>query len=104
MLDLIPVSPLPRTAVSASTGPVPFASLRVLKFGGSSLATPARVRDVGRIVVASAAAGPAAVVVSAFQDVTDRLLECARQAERGDRAAVASYEAVAAATATPPAP
>jgi aspartokinase/homoserine dehydrogenase 1 len=96
MLDLVPLASLPRAAVLTSTGPVPLSGPRVLKFGGSSLATPARVRDVGRIVVASAAAGPAVVVVSAFQHVTDQLLECARQAERGDRAAVTSYEAIAA--------
>src|SRR4249920_2917237 len=96
MLDLVPLPSLPRTTVLASTGPVPLPGPRVLKFGGSSLATPARVRDVGRIVIASATGGPAVVVVSAFQDVTDQLLECARQAERGDQATAASYEAIAA--------
>src|SRR5438105_433524 len=44
--------------------------MRVLKFGGSSLATPDRIRDVGRIVLSTVNATPAVVVVSAFQFVT----------------------------------
>jgi aspartokinase/homoserine dehydrogenase 1 len=60
--------------------------MRVLKFGGSSLATPARVRDVGRIVLDSGNREPVIVVVSAFQGVTNQLVECARLAERADDA------------------
>ena len=56
--------------------------MKVLKFGGSSLATPDRVRDVGRIVLNSANGSPAVVVVSAFQGVTNQLIECARLAEQ----------------------
>jgi aspartokinase/homoserine dehydrogenase 1 len=58
--------------------------MRVLKFGGSSLATPARIRDVARIVLDKQRSEPVVVVVSAFQGVTNQLVECARMAERGD--------------------
>ena len=64
--------------------------MRVLKFGGSSLATPARIRDVGRILIDRARREPIIVVVSAFHGVTNQLLECARLAERGD----AAYEGI----------
>jgi aspartokinase/homoserine dehydrogenase 1 len=59
--------------------------MRVLKFGGSSLATPSRVREVGRILLEARRREPVVVVVSAFQGVTDQLVACARSAERGDR-------------------
>ena len=62
--------------------------MKVLKFGGSSLATPATIRDVGRILLAARGREPVIGVVSAFQGVTNQLLECARLAERAD----ASYE------------
>jgi aspartokinase/homoserine dehydrogenase 1 len=58
--------------------------MRVLKFGGSSLATPNRVRAVGRIVLDTYRRESIVVVVSAFQGVTNDLVECARLAERGD--------------------
>ncbi len=58
--------------------------MRVLKFGGSSLATPNRVRDVGRILLDTDRREPIIIVVSAFQGVTNQLVECARLAERGD--------------------
>ena len=58
--------------------------MKVLKFGGSSLGSPARVRDVGRIVLDAHRREPVVVVVSAFQGVTNQLVECARLAERGD--------------------
>ena len=60
-------------------------TVRVLKFGGSSLATPATIREVGRILLDARRREPVIVVVSAFQGVTNQLLECARLAERGDR-------------------
>src|SRR5205085_818890 len=59
-------------------------TMRVLKFGGSSLATPANIRAVGAIVLDAHRREPVIVVVSAFQGVTNQLLECARLAERGD--------------------
>ncbi len=62
--------------------------MRILKFGGSSLSTPATIRDVGRILLAARRREPVIGVVSAFQGVTNQLLECARLAERAD----ASYQ------------
>jgi aspartokinase/homoserine dehydrogenase 1 len=62
--------------------------MRVLKFGGSSLATPRRIRAVGRIVLDTHRRESIVVVVSAFQGVTNELVACARLAERGD----AKYE------------
>jgi aspartokinase/homoserine dehydrogenase 1 len=59
--------------------------MRILKFGGSSVATPARIRDVARIILDEARKDRLIVVVSAFQGVTNQLLECARLAEKRDR-------------------
>ncbi len=49
--------------------------MRVLKFGGSSVGTPERVRDVGAIIQRryEETKGDVLVVVSAFQGVTDEL-------------------------------
>ncbi len=58
--------------------------MKVLKFGGSSLATPERVRRAADIVLAAAREQRVVVVVSAFQGVTDQLLAAARAAERGE--------------------
>ena len=58
--------------------------MRVLKFGGSSLANPGRIRQVGRILLDIRRHEPIVVVVSAFQGVTDQLVACAAAAERGD--------------------
>src|SRR5438552_7161303 len=59
--------------------------MRILKFGGSSLATTDCIRDVGTIILKAARRGPLIIVVSAFQDVTNKPLDCARLAEKGDR-------------------
>src|SRR5258708_23161856 len=59
--------------------------MKILKFGGSSLATTDRIRDVAEIVLEEARRGPLIVVVSAFQGVTNQLLECARLAAKADR-------------------
>jgi aspartokinase/homoserine dehydrogenase 1 len=48
--------------------------VKILKFGGSSLAKPERVESVCRIVARAAGEGQIAVVVSAFGGVTDSLL------------------------------
>jgi hypothetical protein len=68
----------------------------VLKFGGSSLATPDCIRDVGRIVLSAVNGTPAIVVVSAFQGVTNQLLDCARLAERRDPECEQAYDRIAA--------
>jgi aspartokinase/homoserine dehydrogenase 1 len=58
--------------------------VKILKFGGSSLSTPPTIREVGRILLEERRRGPVIGVVSAFQGVTNQLLECARLAERAD--------------------
>src|SRR5437773_2280121 len=69
--------------------------MKILKFGGSSLAPPGRIRNVGRIVLDAPRTGPIIVVVSAFQGVTNQLIECARLAERGDAAAFRGFSKIA---------
>ncbi len=69
--------------------------MRILKFGGSSLSTPAAVRRVADIVLAARAEEPVIVVVSAFQGVTNQLLDAARLAERADAAYVKAFDELA---------
>ena len=69
--------------------------MRVLKFGGSSLSTPATIREVGRILLAARRREPVIAVVSAFQGVTNQLLECARLAERADVRYTELFEQIA---------
>jgi aspartokinase/homoserine dehydrogenase 1 len=52
--------------------------MKILKFGGSSLATTDCIRDVARIVLEEARRAPVIVVLSAFHGVTNQLLNCAR--------------------------
>ena len=68
--------------------------MKILKFGGSSLATTDRIRDVAKIVLEEARRGPVIVVVSAFQRVTNQLLECARLAAKGDRQTEAAWKKI----------
>jgi aspartokinase/homoserine dehydrogenase 1 len=72
-----------------------FRGARVLKFGGSSVATSDRIRNVARIVLDAASRAPAIVVVSAFQGVTNQLLDCARLAERRGAGYTKTYELIA---------
>ena len=58
--------------------------MRILKFGGSSLSTPAAVRAAADIVLDVRRREPVIVVVSAFQNVTNQLLDAANRAERSD--------------------
>src|SRR5262245_35280 len=69
--------------------------MRVLKFGGSSLSTPSTIRQVGKILLAARRREPLIVVVSAFEGITNKLLDCARLAERADPAFEESFEQVA---------
>ena len=57
--------------------------MKVLKFGGSSVATPERVRSVIEIIKPYLE-GDVAVVFSAFGGVTDELIEISRLALQGD--------------------
>jgi aspartokinase/homoserine dehydrogenase 1 len=68
------------------------AKRRLMKFGGSSVANPGRMREVASIVLQAAQRGPVVVVVSAYQGVTNQLLECARLAEGGKREFHSLYE------------
>ena len=68
--------------------------MKILRFGGSSLATIDRIRDVARIVLEEARRGPVIVVVSAFQGVTNQLLECAYLAAKADRRTEAAWKKV----------
>src|SRR5207248_2123855 len=61
-----------------------FPPMKVLKFGGSSLSTPERIRDAVRIALKASKRERVVVVVSAFQGITNQLLECSRLAAAGD--------------------
>lgn len=54
--------------------------MQVLKFGGTSMASAAAIRQVIRVVQGKAGSGPLVVVVSAMSGVTDLLLGAARLA------------------------
>src|SRR5947207_4634732 len=69
--------------------------MRILKFGGSSLGSPDRVRDVARIVLDQARREPVIVVVSAFQGITNQLIDAAHLAERGARGYERAYAQIA---------
>jgi bifunctional aspartokinase / homoserine dehydrogenase 1 len=58
--------------------------MKVLKFGGSSVANAENINKVVEIVKRSAAEGACVVVFSAMQGTTDDLIEMGRLAERGD--------------------
>jgi len=59
--------------------------MRVLKFGGSSVASPDRIRRVTDVLATARQDGPTVAVVSALGGVTDALLAAAATAEaRGD--------------------
>src|SRR5438128_168487 len=69
--------------------------MKILKFGGSSLATSDCIRDVARIVLEEARRGAVIVVLSAFQGVTNQLLDGARLAEKNDRRYDAAWKKIA---------
>ena len=56
--------------------------MKVLKFGGSSVGTPERIQRVKTIVENQVE--PSVVVVSAFQGITDQLIEVSRLARDRD--------------------
>ena len=57
--------------------------MKVMKFGGSSVADADRIRSVAGLVRESARAGRVVVVLSALQGITDLLVAAARAAEAG---------------------
>jgi bifunctional aspartokinase / homoserine dehydrogenase 1 len=58
--------------------------MKVLKFGGSSVADAENIGKVAEIVITSAEDGGLMVVLSAMQGITDSLIEAGRMAEGGD--------------------
>lgn len=69
--------------------------MQVMKFGGSSVGTPARIRQVIDIVSeTNDRHRNLVVVVSAFQGVTDQLIATSRQAATGDRAYQTALRAI----------
>ncbi|MGA2478159.1 MAG: aspartate kinase, partial [Spirochaetia bacterium] len=57
--------------------------MRVLKFGGSSVADAGRMKSVTEIIAAAAAKERVAVVLSAMKGITDMLITAAHGAEEG---------------------
>src|SRR5512146_444177 len=58
--------------------------MRVVKFGGSSVADVARLRHAAALVAELRTQGPLAVVVSAMAGVTDALMRVGQSAIVGD--------------------
>lgn len=70
--------------------------MKVLKFGGSSVGTPSRIKGLIEILKAYYNRGDQfTVVFSAFSGVTDSLLEMSRRAAAGDESWRTSFEAFA---------
>src|SRR5271165_3935730 len=59
--------------------------LQVMKFGGTSVGDPSCIRRSAMIVANASREFSVAVVVSAMSGVTNRLIDGAHQAKRGDR-------------------
>jgi len=59
--------------------------LQVMKFGGTSVGDATCIRRSAQIVATAASAHPVIAVVSAMSGVTNRLIDAAHQARRGDR-------------------
>jgi aspartokinase/homoserine dehydrogenase 1 len=68
-------------------------AMKVLKFGGSSVADAERIKTVAEIV-AEASEDRVFVVLSAMAGITDRLIHCAELAEKGDRSYNAQLEGI----------
>ncbi len=70
--------------------------MKVLKFGGSSVGTPERIKGLIEILKAYHHRGEHfTVVFSAFSGVTDSLLDMSQRAAKGDEGWRASFEAFA---------
>ncbi|MGY6522558.1 MAG: bifunctional aspartate kinase/homoserine dehydrogenase I [Mongoliitalea sp.] len=68
--------------------------MKILKFGGSSVANATNIRKVFNILQEQKALGEFAVVFSAFGGVTEILLACAQKANAGDRSYVGELKAL----------
>jgi aspartate kinase len=60
-------------------------NLLVMKFGGTSVGSAARMKAACDLIAAQASARPVVAVVSAMSKITDLLLDTARMAEAGDQ-------------------
>src|SRR5271170_5856971 len=60
-------------------------SLRVMKFGGTSVGDAGCIARAAEIVKSAAAQGPVVAVVSAMSGVTNRLIQAAHGAEAGNK-------------------
>lgn len=69
--------------------------MRVLKFGGSSVASPERIREVTDIVLTTIKEEPVFVVVSAFHGVSSQLLTCGKLAAEGNSDYEKTYQDIA---------
>ena len=58
--------------------------MKVLKFGGSSMGSAENIQKVAAIIRSAVGGGQCAVVVSAMQGTTDKLIDAGRTAEQGD--------------------
>ncbi|MES2389510.1 MAG: bifunctional aspartate kinase/homoserine dehydrogenase I [Bacteroidota bacterium] len=58
--------------------------MKILKFGGTSVGSPAAILQTEQIVRDAAAEGPCAIVVSAFSKVTNMLVSAGKRAAEGD--------------------
>jgi len=58
--------------------------MRVVKFGGSSLADSERIKNISSIIINSSKKDKTVVILSAMKDVTDRLVHAAKTAEVGN--------------------
>jgi aspartokinase/homoserine dehydrogenase 1 len=62
--------------------------LLIMKFGGTSVGSAARIKVSARLAALEAVRRPVAIVVSAMSKITDLLLDTMRHAEGGDRAGI----------------
>jgi len=68
--------------------------IKILKFGGSSLANKETIQAVAKIILTAKQNAEVIVVVSAFQHVTNDLLECAALAARNDMTVFSAYQRI----------
>jgi aspartokinase/homoserine dehydrogenase 1 len=66
--------------------------MKVLKFGGSSVANAENIKKVVEIVLKID--GDVVVVLSAMQGTTDKLIDAGRMAERGDESYIAKFDEI----------
>jgi aspartokinase/homoserine dehydrogenase 1 len=68
-------------------------TLRVMKFGGTSVGDAECIRRVAEIIAGAAREGPVVAVVSAMRGVTDRLIQAAHRAASGEVSIAAELSA-----------